>query len=299
MNWIFSKGAQKRLENVTGAGCIMLSGEKGLGKALAAKEIAARLIGIHVDRLPSSMDFLYIFPSEGAIKAEDIHILKEFAMYAPSSSAPCKVCIIDDADCMTKTAGNALLKTLEEHSDTNLFLLVAHDSLLPTISSRSAEIAFHPLSDKEMEAIYPEADSVLLGLASGHPGRYEDFLKDSAYSSDVRQILSHLEKIRDKRDFFEILNLIREKDKGSFFEKYDAVKVSAFLSMLSDVFLSVLMREDCVISTENIRRLYTDDELQANCLSIRDSIRRMKKKGQFSKNDFFALVSLLVSPIRT
>ena len=53
-----------------------------------------------------------------------------------------QICIIRDAERMTVTAANALLKTLEEPPQNTYFVLTssAKDILLPTIVSRCAEL---------------------------------------------------------------------------------------------------------------------------------------------------------------
>ena len=57
-----------------------------------------------------------------------------------------QVVIIEDADTMTESAANALLKTLEEPTNNSFILLLAKDAqrLLPTITSRCHHIALKP-----------------------------------------------------------------------------------------------------------------------------------------------------------
>lgn len=60
-----------------------------------------------------------------------------------------RVCIVDSAEDMERSAANALLKLLEEPPPQALFLIVAHapGRMLPTIRSRCRLLTFAPLGD--------------------------------------------------------------------------------------------------------------------------------------------------------
>ncbi len=81
------------------------------------------------------------------------------------------VIIIRDADEMTPSAANALLKTLEEpHADTHFILVTAKpDRLLPTIRSRTLPVRFGPLPDRVVVEILEkhQAPPELAPLAEG------------------------------------------------------------------------------------------------------------------------------------
>ncbi|RMH35374.1 MAG: DNA polymerase III subunit delta' [Nitrospirae bacterium] len=95
-------------------------------------------------------DYLCIRPEHGQsatpqIKIEQIREIEHHVIYRPLSGAR-KACLIDDADRMTSSAANALLKTLEEPPDHSLFVLVtSRPTALPaTIHSRCFRINFSP-----------------------------------------------------------------------------------------------------------------------------------------------------------
>ncbi len=81
-----------------------------------------------------------------------IRDLEKEANFRPYS-AKARFFIIDDADKMTDESSNALLKTLEEPSETShIFLITARpDSLLQTIRSRCQTIRFAPIEAKQIE----------------------------------------------------------------------------------------------------------------------------------------------------
>jgi DNA polymerase-3 subunit delta' len=63
-----------------------------------------------------------------------------------------RVCIVDSAEDMERSAGNALLKLLEEPPPRALFLIVAHapGRILPTIRSRCRLLSFEPLAEADV-----------------------------------------------------------------------------------------------------------------------------------------------------
>ena len=64
-----------------------------------------------------------------------------------------RITIIDDADLMTLEASNALLKTLEEPADQNVFFLITsnEEALIPTIKSRCQSIYFSILNTEAIK----------------------------------------------------------------------------------------------------------------------------------------------------
>jgi DNA polymerase-3 subunit delta' len=84
-----------------------------------------------------------------------------------------RVGIVDCADDLTESAGNALLKTLEEPPPGGLLILIAHapGSILRTIRSRCRTLALAPLVDGELASAVPQADAATRAIARGCPGR--------------------------------------------------------------------------------------------------------------------------------
>ena len=92
-----------------------------------------------------------------------------------------RVAIIDAADDLNRSAANILLKLLEEPPVRTVLFLISHNPgrLLPTIRSRCARLAFHPLEDEPTARILasrrpdaePDAMGAAIRLAGGSPGR--------------------------------------------------------------------------------------------------------------------------------
>ncbi|VBB68536.1 DNA polymerase III delta prime subunit [invertebrate metagenome] len=114
------------------------------------------------------------------IVVEDIRDLSRF-LTLTAAEGGWRVAVIDDAESMNDSAGNALLKILEEPTSQSLILLVSHSpgQLLPTIRSRCCSLPLCPLTERQVSvllkryrpALTPAAVLVLARLAEGSVGR--------------------------------------------------------------------------------------------------------------------------------
>ena len=187
----------------------LLTGQKGLGKALFAREAATWLLAgapagdslavpqsCEAARLMaagSHLDFRLIerTPNKAGKLRNEIVIgqivrrpdsegqpLREFLSGTPMLGGR-RVVIIDAADDMNRSTANALLKSLEEPSEDTVFLLISHapGRLLPTIRSRCRTLRFSRLPDADVRRVLAAADlagedeALLVQLAEGCPGR--------------------------------------------------------------------------------------------------------------------------------
>jgi DNA polymerase-3 subunit delta' len=160
----------------------LLAGPKGVGKASFAHAAARRILadsagppsalpGIETDgghpivKLVEAgshpdMRWLRLLENEktGNLK-QDIAVdqVRELADFMGMTAAmsPWRVAVIDTVDELNKSAGNALLKILEEPPSNTLFFLVSHapGRLLPTIRSRCRRLDFVKLDDDAMTSI--------------------------------------------------------------------------------------------------------------------------------------------------
>lgn len=111
------------------------------------------------------------------IRIEQVRELVEFATKTPLD-APRKVAVIEDADTLNHQAASALLKTLEEPTNT-LFILLVHriQAILPTIVSRCQVIPFRRLKPEDVATVLIKQEQqsiwenpLLLSIAQGSPG---------------------------------------------------------------------------------------------------------------------------------
>jgi DNA polymerase-3 subunit delta' len=124
-------------------------------------------------------DFTVMEPDGRSIKIDQIRDLNRMIAFAPVAGQY-RVCVIRGAETMTAEAGNAFLKTLEEPSPGNIFVLCATEplDLLPTIVSRCQKVSFQPLAAEEISGWLvrekgenPETAAVLARIAGGSLGR--------------------------------------------------------------------------------------------------------------------------------
>ncbi|MGD2149548.1 MAG: DNA polymerase III subunit delta' [Desulfobacterales bacterium] len=99
-------------------------------------------------------DIILLKPSGTFIRIGQIRNLLGTLAMKPFE-ARCRVVIISDAQAMNPSAGNALLKVLEEPPDRTILILTALQTsdLLPTIVSRCQHIRFNPISRKNLESL--------------------------------------------------------------------------------------------------------------------------------------------------
>ena len=121
-----------------------------------------------------------IIRTEGlSIKVEEIRELLTRVAWAPSMGG-WRVVVMEDADRLTESAANALLKAIEEPNTRTVWLLCAptlHD-LLPTIRSRCRHIQLHTPSDEAVTQVLINRDGITPAMAEfaarvsqGHIGR--------------------------------------------------------------------------------------------------------------------------------
>ena len=147
-------------------------GAQGLGKINAARAVATQLmcpeggcgqceICRRLER-NEHPDFRILEPEgAGGYLIEQIRDLNYEVHLAPAE-AERKVFVIRDVDLFNASAANAFLKTLEEPSDTTVFILLAHtlEAVLPTIRSRCLVFRFRPLSPDHAAAVLREKTGV-------------------------------------------------------------------------------------------------------------------------------------------
>ncbi|MBW2504698.1 MAG: DNA polymerase III subunit delta' [Deltaproteobacteria bacterium] len=164
----------------------LFSGPDGIGKRLVALALT-RAIVCHEQRgcgdcaacrkidHHNHPDLHLLEASGSAIKIEDVRSIQRELNFRPLEASR-KICLIDQADLMTASASNALLKTLEEpRGNALIILLTAHPNrLLETIRSRCQRLPFHrhPTSriQNELERqldLEPNEAHILAALAEG------------------------------------------------------------------------------------------------------------------------------------
>lgn len=269
---------------------ILLFGEKGVGKSHAAEELAATLLNCKREQLNQNPDFYRVVSTDGIIKIESIREALRIMSYVAVGKTK-KVLMIDDANCMTEAAQNALLKTLEEASVHMIF--VAHEQLLSTIISRCQLVEFLPPNKKILSD--EGKDNLLLALSKGNIGVYTALLEETQFRKDVEAMLEIIGSLGTKRRLLELFHCLKEKDKKHFLDVY-GIQYSIYLFefLQESVFLPFLIKEfDTSVEIDFLIMGYSFDQVLEIMDTIGKHLVQMKSK-QYNKNDFFSLLMAFV-----
>jgi len=170
--------------------CLLLVGDKGIGKASFAWLVAKFLLtteyqkaDLKIDLNESNINSIFV-PQDGYtlnriisgteqrvyivrrgynekrkaffknISLEDVRKLQSYCSLSIADGGK-RVIIIDSADDLNKSSGNALLKLFEEPPKDTFFLLISHQPnlLLPTLKSRCQKLSFSKLNQTELGAV--------------------------------------------------------------------------------------------------------------------------------------------------
>lgn len=187
----------------------LFSGPEGVGKFSVALEFASGLLGIPGEDPSEKQDFRIIRPSsskEGSKTGIQVGEVREAAKFLSRFPAEAKrrVLMIDDADAMSESAQNAILKPLEEPNGTSVLILVSSrpGAIRETIRSRSFRIPLTLVSETAIrsgaEATFGKdalADVEPFFLSLGRPGIVFGALADPERFAARRDTLRSLFKI--------------------------------------------------------------------------------------------------------
>ncbi|MDR1362354.1 MAG: DNA polymerase III subunit gamma/tau [Holosporaceae bacterium] len=242
---IITRGMQK---NRLGA-ALLFSGTRGIGKTTLARLLAKAFRCEHCDPEPccqcdhcrefsagGQMDVVEIDAASNT-SVDDVREIIESCRYKPATGK-FKIFIIDEVHMLSKSAFNALLKTLEEPPEHVKFLLATTEThkIPETILSRVLRFDLKPLDNTVVaqylssicnrENISADAE-VLTLLAKAANGSLRDGLSilDQAINmSDSNRLsakdIKSLLEISDDGDILELLTALAALDLKSVVEKY-------------------------------------------------------------------------------
>jgi DNA polymerase-3 subunit delta' len=171
----------------------LFTGPAGAGRADAARAFAAALtcehagtgqpgcgecVGCHTVLTDTAADLRTVRAEGLSLGVHDVRALVRDAASAPTSGRY-RILLVEEADRLTDSAANALLKALEEPAARSVFLLCAPsvDDVMPTIRSRCRVVALRvPTADDLLAALLrdgvdEQAAHVASRAAQGHLGR--------------------------------------------------------------------------------------------------------------------------------
>ena len=143
---------ERALKRGAVAHAYLLTGPRGVGKTSIARILAHEINNLPYTDESTHLDIIEIDAASNN-SVEDIRDLRDKVQIAPVS-APKKVYIIDEVHMLSKSAFNALLKTLEEPPEHVVFILATTDAdkLPATILSRVQRFNFRLIGEADVVA---------------------------------------------------------------------------------------------------------------------------------------------------
>ena len=243
---------KKTLMQNTVSHSYLFIGKQGIGKKLIAKEFAKGIL--EKNSYENNPDLIYVEPDGNSIKIEQIRQIQKEIQEKPILSNK-KVCIIDDADKMTKEAQNCLLKTLEEPPSFATIILIGENEneFLSTIKSRCIIIHFNPINDNEMKEYLSKNLNLenitenMLDNFGGSIGKALNLKDKQELYEKIEQIINNLKS----RDIIDILNMseIIYKSKEEIFDILDYINVILLKKSKED-----WKYTDCIQVVENTKQ---------------------------------------------
>ena len=225
----------------------LFTGPPGSGRSNAAVAFAAALVCKEggcskcndcMSTITGSHADVELIKTEGlSIKIDEIRELISRASWAPSVSN-WRVVVIEDADRLTDSAANALLKVIEEPGLRTVWLLCAPTltDVLPTIRSRCRHLSLRTPSTKAIsnllvtrDGVDPKVADFVARASGGHIGRARYLATDASAKENRANILRLPFMLKDIASAFTAAQVLVESAKKEALadsEKKDEVEIS-------------------------------------------------------------------------
>ncbi len=201
-----------------------------VGGCSKCNDCMSTIIGTHAD--------VELIKTAGlSIKIDEVRELISRASWAPSV-ANYRVVVMEDADRLTESAANALLKVIEEPGLRTIWLLCAPTltDVLPTIRSRCRHLSLRTPSTKAIAKLLTERDGVESSTADfvarascGHIGRARRLATDSTARENRSNIMKLPFMIKDVSSAFKAAQFLVDAAKADALvdaEKKDEDEIS-------------------------------------------------------------------------
>lgn len=215
----------------------LLTGPRGVGKTSIARILAHEINGLPYTDESTHLDIIEIDAASNN-SVEDIRDLRDKVQIAPTSS-PKKIYIIDEVHMLSKSAFNALLKTLEEPPEHVVFILATTDAdkLPATILSRVQRFNFRAISPRdaakhlafiaEQEKIAITPDALEL-IAEQGKGSFRDSI------SLLDQLRSLSDETIDRAMVAEVLGLAQDELVEELLTAYAAADIGQAVRLIDE-----------------------------------------------------------------
>jgi len=288
----------KRITGSQSPHALLLTGSRGLGKAMLAQELASVVLCHSTDSVKpcghckscylleagSHPDFYRLSPEEGSkvIKIDQVRVLTAKVQETAQLQGR-KVVIIEPPEALNINAANALLKVLEEPPGDTLFLLVSSEPgrLMATIRSRCQPVTIpQPPGDMALAWLQAQPDlaghsaELILALADGAPLRAQTLIRDDLVALRREVIEALLAVQRGKKHPVEIAGgwsadtLLYLDWIQCWIEDLLRFSQSKDISLIKNKDLSELIQQTCLHISLHGLYLYLDQLQQARVMLL-------------------------------
>lgn len=286
------------LKEATARNVVLLGAERNKRSCLA-RELAAKWLNTSIDELEIHPDFKEIVSEDGILKVEQAEKIQKMAAYVPSSKKA--VCIVHDAEGMTVELQNKLLKVLEDGEKTLAVIFVSEKPLIDTVMSRALTVEFYKITLGELYCNGCRELPALLGC-DGSEETYHRILSDDWFSQYLDGFYKSFCQIKERELLKNVLKLthaLKEKDKEYLPERLEEWQMSVFLCMIKNLFWHILLKQTGLEMPSYIRigavsSIYKREEAENIFRMAEKSWMDSRKKGRFTKNDFFELLMCMI-----
>lgn len=227
---------------------LVIDGEQGLGKLTLARLLAAALVCRSADKpcyacaqCRKAADRIHpdIFEhcAQGGANSFHVDVIRNIVsdVYVRPNEAAYKVYILGNADCMSVSAQNALLKVLEEPPEYVVFILTAKSksSLLETVLSRCVVVGLEGvdvsagagyIASRNEDISYEQAKQAL-EIFNGNIGQALDSLADGKQSELAGVCRDICKALVDESEYSLLCACaVFQKDRGSIVFAADFLK---------------------------------------------------------------------------
>ena len=277
-------------------------GPRGVGKTTCARIFANKINNINIENKQDGVFNIFELDAASNNSVDDIRDLVNQTRIPPQKGKY-KVYIIDEVHMLSKSAFNALLKTLEEPPKYCVFILATTEKqkLIPTILSRCQMFEFnrinlqtiqnHLMSIVEKENFIVDEKSIQL-IAETADGALRDAL------STFDKITSFCGKKWKHEEVEKILNSLNPKKAISFIEKIIGKNIPESLIMFNDLLESGFEGKDLIVSLiEHFRNLMFCKAPQSfEILTCEEEIKSKLENisKSISKEDILHYINILI-----
>ena len=281
----------------------MFCGPRGVGKTTMARVLARTINEIDASVDGESLNqTLNIIELDAASnnKVEDVHHLRE-SVRIPPQNGRYKIFIVDEVHMLSKSAFNALLKTLEEPPPHAIFIFATTEphKVLPTILSRVQRFDFRRISVDEIVARLreiAEKESISIDDESLHiiAKKADGALRDALGLMD--QAIAFCGSDIKYNELLNALNLVGTDQLFAFTEAIENRNADNGLDLIQNLISQGIDIQEFLVSlTEHFRNLYV--ALKSARMHLLEGTKETKQRyrkaaASFSEEDILRMLHL-------